>query len=276
VLARGLRNRKQAATAMNQRSSRAHTVLVIHFETDTGSSSSSAGRLDEGGAGNGAGKGSGEGEGSGEGADEAARREAGRVKLCRTLCLVDLGGAEQVSKSILSKAGKAVIGSSSVDARLQEAAYINLGLLALKKCVRALVADDPHVPFNDAKLTMVLRGALKGECATAVLITCSSEDCHAPETVEGLRFGETLSSVRLLQSATRALDATAQHALSQLDGEIDAVQQAMRARERWETTSLPSQANDERRTVTKIVGAEVQHKKLEALMMRRRILTGAP
>jgi hypothetical protein len=175
----------------------------------------------------------------------------------------------------LSKAGKAVIGSSSVDARLQEAAYINLGLLALKKCVRALVADDPHVPFNDAKLTMVLRGALKGECATAVLITCSSEDCHAPETVEGLRFAETLSSVRLLQSATRALDSTAQHALSQLDAEIDAVQQAMRAHERWETTSLPSQAN-ERRTVTKIVGAEVQHKKLEALMMRRRILTGAP
>lgn len=270
VLARGLRNRKQAATGMNQRSSRAHTVLVIHFETDTDSSSSSAGRLDGGGVGNGAGK------RSGEGADEAARREAGRVKLCRTLCLVDLGGAEQVSKSILSAAGAAVIGASAVDARLQEAAYINLGLLALKKCVRALVADDPHVPFNDAKLTMVLRGALKGECATGVLITCSSEDCHAPETVEGLRFGETLSSVRLLQSATPALDATAEHALSQLEGEIDAVQEAIRAHERWETTWLPGQANDERRTVTNIVGAEVQHKKLEALMMRRRILTGAP
>jgi hypothetical protein len=176
----------------------------------------------------------------------------------------------------LSAAGAAVIGASAVDARLQEAAYINLGLLALKKCVRALVADDPHVPFNDAKLTMVLRGALKGECATGVLITCSSEDCHAPETVEGLRFGETLSSVRLLQSATPALDATAEHALSQLEGEIDAVQEAIRAHERWETTWLPGQANDERRTVTNIVGAEVQHKKLEALMMRRRILTGAP
>eukprot|EP00802_Teleaulax_amphioxeia_P015744 Tamp_15842.p2 GENE.Tamp_15842~~Tamp_15842.p2 ORF type:complete len:124 (-),score=32.94 Tamp_15842:386-757(-) len=123
---------------------------------------------------------------------------------------------------------------------------------------------------------MVLRGALKGECATSVLVTCSSEDCHAPETVDALRFAEALSSVRLLQSATPALNATAERALQQLDAEIGVVQEAIRARERWETTSLASQANEDERTVTKIVGAEAEHRKLEALMMRRRILTGAP
>jgi len=47
-------------------------------------------------------------------------------------------------------------------------------------CLGARARTCVQVPFNDAKLTMVLRGALKGECATSVLVTCSSEDCHAP------------------------------------------------------------------------------------------------
>lgn len=171
TLARGISNRKRAATAMNDHSSRAHTVIVLHLETSitTGKEAATTTQAQhaaettvssgEGGCVMWGARG-GEGGGGGSG------------KVSRNLCLVDLGGAEQVSKSILTKAAKRVVAPGDVATRLQEAVYINLGLLALKKCVRALVADDPHVPFNDAKLTNMLRGALRGNCATAVVVTC--------------------------------------------------------------------------------------------------------
>ena len=41
--------------------------------------------------------------------------------------------------------------------RMREAVYINLGLLALKKCIEALNSGSTYVPFQDSKLTMVGR-----------------------------------------------------------------------------------------------------------------------
>lgn len=39
--------------------------------------------------------------------------------------------------------------------RMRETVHINLGLLALKKCVEALNNRAPYVPYMDSKLTMV-------------------------------------------------------------------------------------------------------------------------
>ena len=39
--------------------------------------------------------------------------------------------------------------------RMRETVHINLGLLALKKCVEALNSRAPYVPYMDSKLTMV-------------------------------------------------------------------------------------------------------------------------
>ena len=50
-----------------------------------------------------------------------------------------------MSKSILTKAARQFVQTQEVAPRLQEAIYINQALLALKNCVRALVANDPHV-----------------------------------------------------------------------------------------------------------------------------------
>lgn len=235
---------------MNERSTRAHTVIVVHLEScsDIG---------------------------------------AGDAMVSRSLCLVDLGGAEQVSKSILSQAGKRVVASGDVAARMQEAVYINMGLLALNKCVRALVNDDPHIPFNDSKLTMMLRAALKGNCATSLIVTCSLQDSNAAETVEALRFGEAARGVLLQAGAAGVpLTATAQAALAKVEHEIEEVQEVIRAKERWITTPIGDNAGVTAggdfaghlagQAVTRIVGAEAEHARLEALLMRRLILSGLP
>ena len=44
--------------------------------------------------------------------------------------------------------------------RMRETVHINLGLLALKKCVEALNNRAPYVPYMDSKLTMVPRPLL--------------------------------------------------------------------------------------------------------------------
>ena len=232
---------------MNERSTRAHTVIVLHLETSAGNA-------------------------------------AGDRTQSRSLCLVDLGGAEQVSKSILSHAAKKVVASGDVAARMQEAVYINMGLLALNKCVRALVANDPHIPFNDSKLTMMLRAALKGNCATSLIVTCSTQDAHAPETVEALRFGEAARGVSLQVAAHGVpLTDSAQAALAHVEREIEKIENDIRAKEQWITTPARGARDDAQGqgglaagTVTRIVGAEAEHARLEALLMRRQILRGLP
>jgi hypothetical protein len=41
--------------------------------------------------------------------------------------------------------------------RMRETVNINLGLLALKKCIEALNNRAHYVPFQDSKLTMVFK-----------------------------------------------------------------------------------------------------------------------
>ena len=48
--------------------------------------------------------------------------------------------------------------------------YINLGLMALKSCVEALVSKSKYIPYSDSKLTMMLSTALGGNSKTYVII----------------------------------------------------------------------------------------------------------
>ena len=107
------------------------------------------------------------------------------MTICSKLFLADLGGSEQVSKSKVDAgmsvyflsfffAYSAVSSCSLLGAirtagneqqfslgfelgeRMRETVHINLGLLALKKCVEALNNRAAYVPFMDSKLTMVI------------------------------------------------------------------------------------------------------------------------
>ena len=128
----------------------------------------------------------------------------------------------------------------------------------LKRCVSALRAAQraaaaaaagaparerpPRVPFYDSKLTQLLEPALGGPSRTAVVVCASQEPEHAEETVGTLRFAE---ACRLVERAERAdaVSAAARAAVAAIDREIAAVEEDIKAKERWETRTT-------RRTLT--------------------------
>jgi len=214
LLARGEANKRYAATAMNERSSRAHTLLVFSLE----------------------------------------RRPPGHgLVLTSKLCLADLGGSEQVKKSQALRD----------EARLQEAVQINLGLLALKQCIAALLKGAKYVPYQDSVLTQLLQMALGGGARrTAVVVTASMESRHAVETIQTLRFGEKCARVRHAGGAqgdvSPAVFATS--AIASLNAQLQGLEEQIAREERWED-GIP-------------VGAEDLRARYEELVERRRVLFG--
>ena len=103
--------------------------------------------------------------------------QTGRSRSAR-LFLVDLAGSEKVGKT----------GASGL--RLEEAKNINGSLTTLGMVINALCDGATHVPYRDSKLTRLLRDSLGGNSRTAMVVCCSPEPAHAPESLSTLRFGE--------------------------------------------------------------------------------------
>lgn len=167
-LATGNARKRQAATRMNERSTRAHAIVMLHLSQRRVASAAAA--------------------------------------VTSTLYLVDLGGSEKLSKSCAHE-GAIPVGTSTLReyysrrTRLQEAQNINWGLFALKRCISALqqqqehqqemrrgvrsyvaAGPPPYVPYQDSKLTQLLAPALNGGCRTAVVRRRSPPPrltCHA-------------------------------------------------------------------------------------------------
>eukprot|EP01031_Cornospumella_fuschlensis_P030176 gene30176-36454_t len=113
---------------------------------------------------------------------EQRHMETGRVKRAK-LYLVDLAGSEKVSKT----------GASGT--RLEEAKNINSSLTTLGMCINALSDGAGHIPYRDSKLTMLLSDALGGNSKTTLVICCTPESTHVPETLSTLRFGERAKKI---------------------------------------------------------------------------------
>jgi len=220
LLERGEANKRRASTAMNERSSRAHTLVILRLR----------------------------------------QRAPGKQSFVdSSLSLVDLGGSERVSKSKANEGIKAPGGVKageeetakvtwqeyySCRQRITETNNINKGLLTLKRCIQALNErpkyvrlgrDPPRVPFYDSKLTQLLEPALGGDSRTSVVVCCSREDDHAEETVQTLRFGRMCGSVEQ-ESKGSSLDTSAavSQAVQQIDAEIREVEALILKKERWE------------------------------------------
>lgn len=118
---------------MNERSSRAHTILLLTI----------------------------------------TQRRADSDALVRShLYLVDLAGSERLKKS------------KAAGVRKTEAVGINQSLLVLGKCIAALVEGKHHVPYNECKLTMILKAAFGGNSRTTAIVTAHTDDSHADETLQ--------------------------------------------------------------------------------------------
>ena len=93
------------------------------------------------------------------------------------LRLVDLAGSEGLA------AWGGGHGATSADG-----IATNLGLHVLGKCISALAANEPHVPFRESTLTRLLRPALSGRCQTTLLACVSPAEADAAESVRVLRY----------------------------------------------------------------------------------------
>jgi len=183
LLLRGDEAKRRAATAMNERSSRAHALLLLSLRQLHAPSG---------------------------------------VEVWSSLCLADLGGSEKVLKSEVASMTQQAGGYHEADVRLREAVNINLGLLALKSCIKALNdGGGAYVPYQNSRLTMMLSAALGGDCRTAVVVTGSGERRHAVETMHALRFGEDCAKVATTAGADSL--AAARRAIRALDSEIEEV-----------------------------------------------------
>ena len=261
LLAKGDAQKRRAATAMNDRSSRAHAVFtlsLIQRRDDTMSTSTSA---------------------------------SGGRELRSRLCLADLGGSEKLSKS---RANDDVAAAGTVPwaeyysrrQRFTEAVNINSGLLALKRCIDALhegqrakregkTTPPPHVPYNDSKLTTLLSGALGGDSKTVVLVAAAQEHAHASETVQSLRFGERCASV---ETRARVGANALAGMIAALNERIAACEEEIKASERWETVRTIRRddvdGRDEVVLTSKLVGAEDLRAELEKMLAERDFLSG--
>lgn len=242
--------KRKAVTAMNERSTRAHSLVVLTLcqtEMTTG------------------------------------------IKRTSMFSIADLGGSEQLSKSLANE-GLKHIGSGTwaeyyeARERLSEATWINTGLFALKRCIDALndrqAALDsgralPHVPYQDSKLTQLLSDALGGSSRTTIIVTASLDPQHAVETVQSLRFGERCSTV---QNTAGLRGNALQKAIAGLTSGIHALETEIQKKERWEQRRVVRKdiEGTEVMCISVVTGAEEERRKLESLLTQRRKLLGQP
>ena len=152
-------------------------------------------------------------------------KDDSRIVLILTSCI-------QVKKSKIAaggaREGEEFAGFVLGD-RMREAVFINLGLLALKKCIEALNNKLTYVPFQDSKLTMLLSEGLGGDCKTSVIVCGNMEPRHASETMAALRFGERCS---LVETQARNQASVLAGVLNQIEKDIRKLEVERRALEK--------------------------------------------
>lgn len=225
ALAEGDARKRQSATLMNDRSSRAHSLVILRL---------------------------------------TQQRFGSEEEVVSDFIFADLGGSEQIKKSKVT------------GEQVQEAININLGLLALKKCIEALRRKHRHVPFKESKLTTLLSPALGGDSKTTVVVTCAAEDHFAPETIQTLRFGVACGNVT--NRLARQQDAALEAAVAFINEEIVSLQQVITKKERWLThreTFIDGHGEVQIKSTSRMTGAEEEHARVEDLVRRRGELLGS-
>lgn len=248
----GEQQKRRAATAMNDRSTRAHSLFILTLKQSKPNTS---------------------------------------VTLQSRLFLADLGGSEQVKKSQVD-AGETRIGLNDqfslgfqMATNMREAVYINLGLLALKRCIEALNNRSHHVPFQDSKLTMLLSEGIGGNSKTSIIVCANMDPVQSTETIASLRFGERCA---LIETSARNNATVLAGILADLDEKIAKLEQDILLKERWELraenredqlaeegTIESALGGKEIRTTAMVVGAEEERKQLAALLLQRAQFTGS-
>ena len=160
VLRVGTKNRTVGATAMNQDSSRSHSIFTVTVECV------------------------GKEEGDATAPANHDQGTGGHIRVGK-LNFVDLAGSERQSKTQAS------------GVRLKEATKINMSLSALGNVISALVdGKTSHVPYRDSKLTRMLQDSLGGNTKTVMCAAISPADYNFDETMSTLRYANRAKSIK--------------------------------------------------------------------------------
>uniref|UniRef100_UPI00358EE4C6 kinesin-like protein KIF2A n=1 Tax=Myxine glutinosa TaxID=7769 RepID=UPI00358EE4C6 len=101
------------------------------------------------------------------------------------LSLIDLAGNERGADT-----------ASSDRQTRREGAEINVSLLALKECIRAMSKNQAHQPFRGSKLTLILRDSFVGERARTCMIAMISPAMNCCEhTLNTLRYADRVKEL---------------------------------------------------------------------------------
>lgn len=260
--------KRRAATAMNERSTRAHTLFVLTLTTGTRKSRFYFADL-----------------GGSEKINKSKADEGTKAPV------MVVGGVEASRISWQEYYAQRQ--------RIQETVNINAGLFSLKRVIEGLhrrskmsregVAPHllPYIPYQDSKLTMILQEALGGSARTMVLATATMDPEHADESLQTLRFAEMCSQVQKKQEEGQA--ASVRNALDQVTKEIKEVEAAIVKKERWETRLVRrkdvdtiagafgegnTHVREEVIPTSVLVGAEEEREHLERLLKKQQELEG--
>ena len=281
----GEAQKRKAATAMNARSSRAHSIFIVTLK------------------------------------QVCKTTEISRTS---KLFMADLGGCEQTKKSDIKPGSSKHYDrlkqemltthksddnrtanteeresfNSNIDGtkeysigfvksdRMREAVHINLGLLALKVCVTALNSrnSNGYIPYSNSKLTMLLSSALGGNSKTSVIVCSDQEKDHTTETIAAMKFAQ---SCRCVQNAVECETDFLQQLIDNLDRKIILCEEEIRRKEKWivqeerrvdklaeEGTLEGKIGGEEIFRTTVLVGAEKERIYLHRLLQKKAELTG--
>ncbi len=91
--------------------------------------------------------------------------------------------------------------SGSTGEQLKEAQAINKSLSALGDVISALAGEQPHIPYRNHKLTMLMSDSLGGTAKTLMFVNVSPTDSNLDETqVRILLSVRDLTRTMVLQS----------------------------------------------------------------------------
>ncbi|ESK93165.1 kinesin family protein [Moniliophthora roreri MCA 2997] len=161
LLAQAASRRSVAATLMNERSSRSHSVFTLRISgvnTRTGETCEGC------------------------------------------LNLVDLAGSERINVSFGNSFGTGANAAGDKE-RLRETQSINRSLSALGDVIAALgekgERGDKHIPYRNSKLTYLLQNSLSGNSKTLMVLNLSPLAAHLNESLTSLRFATKVNNTTI-------------------------------------------------------------------------------
>ncbi|KAG2011158.1 kinesin [Coprinopsis cinerea AmutBmut pab1-1] len=196
LLARAQSRRSVAATLMNERSSRSHSVFTLRISgVNVGVRASSSSTTPENTL-----------TTTSSSSITSADELVGTGERCEgCLNLVDLAGSERLNVSF----GPGVTEKE----RVKETQSINKSLSALGDVIAALGErgggrEQGHIPYRNSKLTYLLQNSLSGNSKTLMVLNLSPLAAHLQESLTSLRFATKVNNTHV-GTAKKVAKATA-------------------------------------------------------------------